>query len=140
MEDRNRMTNEGGGQTHGGKPRQGGGQQGGQDEGGRQEEGGKGGARPSPSGVPNEGRSMEGQGGREQFGRPGRDPNEYKGGRQGQGGVPNPDDVDDDKSTGSFRRTVDEDSKEGDEDDSEQDNDAHQSANTVLHSGLRNPK
>jgi hypothetical protein len=101
MEDRNRMTNEGGGQT-----------QGGQDERGRQDQGGKGGARPK----------------------------KYQGGRQGQGSVPNPDDVDDDKSAGSFRRTADEDSKEGDEDDSEQDNGAHQSANTVLHSGLRNPK
>jgi hypothetical protein len=27
----------------------------------------------------------------------------YRGGQQGQGGVPNPDDVDDDSSAGSFR-------------------------------------
>src|SRR4030095_10119142 len=66
MEDRNRMTNEGGGQTQGGKPNPGG-QPGGRpqdgkpnsgnddDDRGRQDQGGKGGARPSPSGVPNEG-------------------------------------------------------------------------------------
>lgn len=30
-------------------------------------------------------------------------PRPYRGGRQGQGGVPNPDDVDDDSSAGSFR-------------------------------------
>ena len=29
----------------------------------------------------------------------------YKGGRQGQGGVPNPDDAHDDRSAGSFRGT-----------------------------------
>ncbi len=66
--------------------------------------GGQQGANPSPtpSGVPNEGRGTlapgSGQGGREkQY--------DYKGGRQGQGGVPNPDDYDDDESAGSFRGT-----------------------------------
>ena len=110
MEDRNAMTNEGGGQTQSGTPNQGGGQQGDTPNPG----GGKHGGRPSPPGPP---------------------AGKYRGGRQGQGGVPNPDDVDDDKSAGSFRRTADEHSKEGDEDDSEQDNGAHQSANTALHSG-----
>jgi hypothetical protein len=32
---------------------------------------------------------------------------EYRGGRQGQGGIPNPDDADDDASAGSFRRSED---------------------------------
>lgn len=49
--------------------------------------------RPTPSGVPNEGRGTEGQGGYK-----------YKGGRQGTGGIPNPDDQDDHQSAGSFRR------------------------------------
>ena len=41
--------------------------------------------------------------------RPGTSDNyKYRGGRQGQGGVPNPDDADDDKSAGSFRGRADE--------------------------------
>ena len=110
MEDRNRMTNEGGGQTQGRKPNPGVGEKGGtpsqdrsKDDRGRQEQGGKGGARPSPSGVPNKGRRREGLDSRNQSAISGR--GEYRGGRQGQGGVPNPDDVDDDKSAGSFRGT-----------------------------------
>ena len=47
-----------------------------------------------PSGVPNEGR-------------------EYRGGRQGQGGVPNPDDADDRDSAVSFRGTADDEEEEG---------------------------
>ena len=58
-------------------------------------------SRPTPSGVPNEGRGMvEGQGRQDQSAEPRRDA--YRGGQQGQGGVPNPDDVDD-PSPGSFR-------------------------------------
>ena len=67
------------------------------------------GARPTPSGVPNEGRRMEGEGGSQkpgQSGAQGQGGYEYKGGRQGQGGVPNPDDVDDGESAGSFRGTA----------------------------------
>jgi hypothetical protein len=80
--------------------------------------------RPSPSGVPNEGRRMEGAGGNEktegggsqQVGRDGQGGMQtpaktsgdykYKGGRQGTGGVPNPDDSDDVESAGSFRGTL----------------------------------
>ena len=53
-------------------------------------------ARPTPSGVPNEGRAATSQA--EQA-------YEYKGGRQSTGGIPNPDDPDDSKSAGSFRGT-----------------------------------
>ena len=60
--------------------------------------------RPSPSGVPNEGRGNESQ---HQGGRQGRRYYEFKGGRQGQGNVPNPDDPDDHDSAGSFRGTAD---------------------------------
>ena len=50
--------------------------------------------RPTPSGVPNEGRGT------------GATSYNYKGGRQGTGGIPNPDDRDDLESTGSFRGTT----------------------------------
>jgi hypothetical protein len=50
--------------------------------------------RPTPSGVPNEGR------------RAGSTSYRYKGGRQGTGGIPNPDDRDDRDSAGSFRGTA----------------------------------
>ena len=56
-------------------------------------------ARPTPSGVPNEGRATTSQA--EQG-------YEYKGGRQSTGGIPNPDDPDDSKSAGSFRGTAEE--------------------------------
>ena len=49
--------------------------------------------RPTPSGVPNESQRAEGA-------------YKYKGGRQGTGGVPNPDDQDDRESAGSFRGTA----------------------------------
>ena len=62
--------------------------------------------RPTPSGVPNEGRGMvEAQGRDEKPAAPAQ--SKYRGGRQGQGGVPNPDDADDDKSAGSFRGRAD---------------------------------
>ena len=82
------------------------------------------GGRPSPSGVPNEGRRSEAPGGNQKPGQGGelqgsRDGQggmqtprkdspaayEYKGGRQGTGGIPNPDDADDGESAGSFRGT-----------------------------------
>jgi hypothetical protein len=67
--------------------------------------------RPTPSGVPNEGRgagAQERQGGAE-----------YRGGRQGQSGVPNPDDADDVDSAGSFRGTAEEGAGGDDDDDIE---------------------
>jgi hypothetical protein len=50
--------------------------------------------RPTPSGVPNEGRATSAAS------------YKYKGGRQGTGGIPNPDDRDDRESAGSFRGTA----------------------------------
>ena len=78
------------------KPRQGGGtkQEGGSDG---QRGSDKPTARPTPSGVPNEGRATQGQA---------KQGYEYKGGRQSTGGIPNPDDPDDSKSAGSFRGTA----------------------------------
>jgi len=114
MENRDRTENQGG-QGQVGKPNQGGSQQGGGEKGsendrGRQDQGGgKGGARPSPSGAPNEGRGTEDQGGQGQAARPGQGAYEYKGGRQGTSGIPNPDDQDDIESAGSFRGTADQD-------------------------------
>src|SRR5687767_13384282 len=72
------------------------------------QEGDKESVRPGPSGVPNEARGSEVQQGEHQGGRQGRRYYEFKGGRQGQGGVPNPDDPDDHDSAGSFRGTADE--------------------------------
>lgn len=80
------------------KPGQGGGTQ---QHGGREGQRGsdKPAARPSPSGVPNEGRATP---------RQAKQGYEYKGGRQSTGGIPNPDDLDDSKSAGSFRGTAEE--------------------------------
>ena len=133
MEDRNRMTNEGGAQMQGGKPNQGGGQ----DDRGRQDQGGKGGARPSPSGVPNEGRRTEGHVSQNKSAISGL--GEYRGGRQGQGGVPNPDDVDDDKSAGSFRGT-DQDTDVDETDDGSQEVAVGQNRTKDFNSYLKNPK
>ena len=92
-----------------GKPNPGGGQKAGENDREREaQEGDKESLRPSPSGVPNEGRASEVQQGQHQGGRPGRRHYEFKGGRQGQGGIPNPDDPDDHDSAGSFRGTADE--------------------------------
>jgi len=97
------------------------GNQGGQGQGNKPGQGGsdKPSTRPSPSGVPNEGRSTAGSEGRQDQGvRTGRGDYEYKGGRQGTGGIPNPDDQDDGDSAGSFRGTA-EKRDTGDEDDSQ---------------------
>ncbi len=72
----------------------------------RAQGGGKGGARPSSSGEPNEGRGTEGPGSQDDRSRTTQEGYKYKGGRQGTGGVPNPDDVDDSESAGSFRGTA----------------------------------
>jgi hypothetical protein len=65
------------------------------------------GGRPSPSGVPNERKGIPGQpGSNDDRGRNVQSGYEYKGGRQGSGGVPNPDDPDDVESAGSFRGTT----------------------------------
>ena len=72
-----------------------------QDQGGDKES-----VRPSPSGVPNEGRGAENQQSQHQGGRQGRGGYKYKGGRQGQGSVPSPDDPDDHEPAGSFRGGV----------------------------------
>jgi hypothetical protein len=79
------------------KPGEGGGTQ---RQGGREGQRGsnKPAARPSPSGVPNEGRATRSQA----------EGYQYKGGRQSTGGIPNPDDPDDRKSAGSFRGTSEE--------------------------------
>lgn len=70
------------------------------------QEASKQGGRPSPSGVPNEGKGSPGQpGSNDDRGRNVQSGYQYKGGRQSTGGTPNPDDRDDDKSAGSFRRT-----------------------------------
>ena len=108
MEDRKNVSKQGGqgqgnkpGQDGSQKPRQGGGQ-----PGRREGQGGtsdKPSTRPTPSGVPNEGRRSEGQHGELGHGAQERQGG-YKGGRQETGGVPNPDDADDDTSAGSFRR------------------------------------
>jgi len=109
------------------------------DRGNRQPD--KPGARPTPSGMPNEGRRMEGEGGSQKPGqsgdqqgsreesasspgqtqRQGQEGYEYKGGRQGQSGVPNPDDVDDAESAGSFRGTAELNSESDAEQDTESD-------------------
>ena len=90
------------------KPQPGGGQKGGENERKREgQEGDKESLRPSPSGVPNEGRARDVKQGQHQGGRQGRHHYEFKGGRQAQGTVPNPDDPDDHESAGSFRGTAD---------------------------------
>lgn len=82
--------------------------------------------RPTPSGVPNEGRRAKAQEGYK-----------YKGGRQGTGGIPNPDDPDDRDSAGSFRGTADE---ETGADDSGHGVGAGQGRKQDLNGQLRNPK
>jgi hypothetical protein len=110
-----------GGQGQGYKPSQGGGQ----NPGGRQGQGESQDGRPTPSGVPNEGRGTDGQAGsRNQEARQGQRRYKYKGGRQGTGGVPNPDDPDDLESAGSFRGTAER--EVGDDDDSERSSGARQ--------------
>ena len=82
--------------------------------------------RPNPDGVPNEIRATDGR-------------YKYRGGRQGQGGVPNPDDADDRESAGSFRGTADQDIGADDyKDDYEQSTGAWQSRNTELNGQTRN--
>jgi hypothetical protein len=120
MEDRTNVRKQGG-QGQGNKPGQASqqpgqgrnkpGQQGGNkpDEGSREDRSGRSDkptTRPSPSGVPNEGRRAEGQHDRLGHGAPER-PGGYRGGRQETGGIPNPDDRDDSTSAGSFRGTAD---------------------------------
>ena len=69
----------------------------------------------TPSGVPNEGRGTPTQqGGQNDAGREAQSGSGYKGGRQGQAGIPNPDDPDDRKSTVSFRGTADVEAKPDD--------------------------
>lgn len=111
----NRDTQTQGGQGPRGKPNQRSDQKGGQQGDGpkgsendrqREGQGDKESVRPSPSGVPNEGRGTESQQGQHQGGRQGHGGYEYKGGRQVQGGVPNPDDPNDQESAGSFRGTA----------------------------------
>lgn len=98
MEDRKNVSNQGG-QGQGNKPGKGG------QQGGREGQGGssdKPSTRPTPGGVPNEGRRTEGQ--RRELGHGAQErQGAYKGGRQETGGIPNPDDRDDDTSAGSFR-------------------------------------
>jgi hypothetical protein len=73
----------------------------------RDQESSKQSGRPSPSGVPNEGKGTPGQpGSNDDRGRNVQSGYEYKGGRQSTGGIPNPDDQDDDKSASSFRGTA----------------------------------
>ena len=80
------------------------------------------GGSPTPSGVPNEGRGMASQ--------------KYKGGRQGQGGIPNPDDKDDFESAGSFRGTAE---QELGADDDQRGLDAGQQRGQNLNSQSRQP-
>ncbi len=86
--------------------------------------------RPTPSGAPNEGRRAEGA-------------YEYKGGRQGTGGIPNPDDRDDRESAGSFRGTAKPvngtDDADADNDDGEQSAGAGQFRRDLI-SPIRNPE
>jgi hypothetical protein len=87
------------------KPGQGGSQKGGGDDSQRGSD--KPASRPTPSGVPNEGRKTEGHRGDQDFGSPRNQGDyKYKGGRQDTGGIPNPDDQDDSESAGSFRGTA----------------------------------
>jgi len=86
-------------------PGQGGSQSGGGDE--TQRGSDKPAARPTPSGVPNEGRKVEGRrGGQDASGPQNEGDYKYKGGGQSTGGIPNPDDADDGDSAGSFRGTA----------------------------------
>jgi hypothetical protein len=90
------------------KPGQGGSQQGGREGQGVNQKPGRGGSdkpttRPTPSGVPNEGRSTAGSEGRYDQGiRTGKGDNEVKDGRQGPGEIPNPEDQNDRGSRSGF--------------------------------------
>lgn len=123
MENKDRTFNQGG-QGQGNKPGQGGQQQGrgeglggdrkpgqgGQQQGGgRERQGGsdKPTTRPSPSGVPNESRGTDDRHGSVDQGvRPGRGDNEYQGGRQRPGEIPNTDEQGDRGSVTGFRGTA----------------------------------
>ncbi len=143
METRDRKSNQGG-QGQGNKSGKGRGQRGNEnpEQGGREGESGsdKPSTRPTPSGVPNEGRGSENQHGAQDQGvRTGKGDYEYKGGRQGTGGIPNPDDRDDSDSAGSFRGTAEPESDENDEDD-EQSIGPGQGREENLDSQPRNPR
>jgi hypothetical protein len=107
MENRDR-TREQGGQGQENESGQGGSQQGGREGQGGNQKTGQGGSdkpttRPTPSGVPNEGRSTAGSEGRHDQGiRTGIGDNEYPGGRQGPGEIPNPEDQNDRGSRSGF--------------------------------------
>ena len=112
-------------------PGQGGSQQGGGD--GSQRGSDKPAARPTPSGVPNEGRKTEGQGGGQDARGPQNEGDyKYKGGRQSTGGIPNPDDQDDGDSAGSFRGTADDDAHASDADDEDRDQAADSGRNRAI--------
>ena len=98
-----------GGQGQGNqKPGQGGSQQGGREDRGGNQKPGPGGSdkpttRPTPSGVPNEGRSTVGSEGRQDQGvRTGKGDYEDTGGRQGPGEIPNPEEQNDRGSRSGF--------------------------------------
>lgn len=96
--------------------------------------------RPTPSGVPNEGRGSKDQHGNlDQGARTGQGDYEYKGGRQGTGGIPNPDDEDDNESAGSFRGIAETESDE-DDDETEQGVRPGQIPPEDVNSQPRNPK
>lgn len=112
MENKDRTSNQGG-QGQGNKPGQGGSQQGGNQKsgqggsqpGGRESQGtsDKPTTRPTPSGVPNEGRSTAGREGRQDQGvRTGEGDFEDLGGRQGPGEIPNREDQNDRGSHSGF--------------------------------------
>jgi len=97
--------------------------------------------RPTPSGVPNEGRGTEDHHGNlDQGARTGQGDYEYKGGRQGTGGIPSPDDSDDQESASSFRGTSEQKSEADGEDDDEHSEGARRRRNQDLNSQPRNPK
>jgi hypothetical protein len=113
MENSDRTSNQGG-QGQGNEPSQDGGQQGGQEGQGRSQDAAK---RSNSKFVRNDGSATEGQDIRqEQGGSRDDDAYEYKGGRQATGGIPNPDDDDDNDSAGSFRGTAKTEPDEGDDD------------------------
>ena len=99
------------------KPGQGGGQQQGGREGRGDQKPGQGrsqkaAGRSNSNFVRNDGLATEGEDVRQnQDGSRGEHEYKYKGGRQGMGGIPNPDDPDDNGSAGSFRGTVEDDNE-----------------------------
>jgi len=149
MENRDRTRDQGGEE---GKAGQGGDrQQGGREGQGGIERLGQGGGQPgsregqgerqdlakSSKFVRNEGLATEGQDVRqEQGGSRDQGEYEYKGGRQGTGGIPNADDQDDNDSAGSFRGTAEQEPVADDE----QSVGARQRPNEDLNSQPRNPK